>query len=159
MIAKWGLLFNHVSMILLIEIPFKPLTINQAKTRSRNGTIIKTQAYRKFESDVSAYLMQFYAEFRNLKTDHDKRKCAVKVTYNVYCPKDEYYTKKGQMSLTRGDNDNYGKCLTDVLFKSIGINDAYLNPAPIIYVIPKDRWTVLAEIELIPHPSPEEFSN
>ena len=141
----------------IFQIPIKPLSIN-ASLASFNGRMIKTAKHRAYCAELNAYLCEHKDVFLQLKTEHLRRDCAVKVTYYVYMPKDEYYAKTGKVNKKRMDAANMEKNLTDCLMKAVGIDDVYCNPAPSVIVIPKDKWMVVISIELCNHPTHEDYS-
>lgn len=117
-----------------LHLPFIPPTSNHTQKNALMGKRIiryNTSTYNEFKQRVGgqiwkqifksalfAYGGDEEEEFRLfLASPH-------KVTINIYSPK--VLTKKGEVSKTFGDVDNFIKPLLDAVYKPLGANDALI---------------------------------
>lgn len=102
-------------------LPFIPPTANHTQKHALRGkhiTRYNTTVYKQFIDRVQYYLYQqsdLNALNKFLKFPH-------KVTISIYSPK--VLTKKGEVSKTFGDVDNFVKPLLDAVYKPLNANDA-----------------------------------
>lgn len=102
-------------------LPFIPPTANHTQKHALRGkhiTRYNTTVYKQFIDRVQYYLYQqsdLNALNKFLKSLH-------KVTISIYSPK--VLTKKGEVSKTFGDVDNFVKPLLDAVYKPLNANDA-----------------------------------
>lgn len=102
-------------------LPFIPPTANHTQKHALRGkhiTRYNTTVYKQFIDRVQYYLYQqsdLNALNKFLKSPH-------KVTISIYSPK--VLTKKGEVSKTFGDVDNFVKPLLDAVYKPLNANDA-----------------------------------
>lgn len=102
-------------------LPFIPPTANHTQKHALRGkhiTRYNTTVYKQFIDRVQYYLYQqsdLNALNKFLKFPH-------KVTISIYSLK--VLTKKGEVSKTFGDVDNFVKPLLDAVYKPLNANDA-----------------------------------
>ena len=102
-------------------LPFIPPTANHTQKHALRGkhiTRYNTTVYKQFIDRVQYYLYQQFdldVFSRFLESPH-------KVTISIYSPR--VLTKKGEVSKTFGDVDNFIKPLLDAVYKPLGANDA-----------------------------------
>lgn len=107
-----------------LHLPFIPPTSNHTQKNALMGKRIiryNTPTYNAFKAQVvdelciDNYDLDLEAFTAFLAIPH-------KVTINIYSPK--VLTKKGEVSKTFGDVDNFIKPLLDAVYKPLGANDA-----------------------------------
>ena len=105
-----------MSSILQITIPHKPLTTNHIYGRSKFGVFLKKEA-KEFKKMIKEYMNGMKLEFNPTKNY---------ISIEMYFYLANFYTKSGSINLKAGDTDNFKKILTDAIFESLCINDAYI---------------------------------
>ncbi len=129
------------------NLPYMPL--NRAKMLTVSGgrpMLIKTGLCREFEKDLSSRLHSL--ENSELFRKFDKFEHYLDVTYNIFVPEDEYFTKEGCISNKACDTDSI-KVFQDTLFKAIGIDDKYVRDLHVISRPSHDgKWNYSIEIKL-----------
>ena len=103
-----------------LHLPFIPPTSNHTQKNALMGKRIiryNTSTYNDFKDRVALAVgdekLEAFTAF--LAVPH-------KVTINIYSPK--VLTKKGEVSKTFGDVDNFIKPMLDAVYKPLGANDA-----------------------------------
>lgn len=108
------------------NLPFMPLNrakmLTVAKGRPMN---IKTPLCREFEKALAQKLAPYQRNFAEFVANH-KPNQALKIVYEIYCPREEYFTKEGAISSRCPDTDSI-KVLQDSLFECIGLDDKYIK--------------------------------
>lgn len=103
-----------------LHLPFIPPTSNHTQKNALMGKRIiryNTSNYNDFKDRVALALGN-----RNLEAFTAFLAVPHKVTINIYSPK--VLTKKGEVSKTFGDVDNFIKPLLDAVYKPLNANDA-----------------------------------
>jgi hypothetical protein len=130
------------------NLPYMPL--NRAKMLARN-MLIKTPLCREFEKDLSDRLRWNYTEeFNKFFQEFDKGSYYLEVCYQLYCPKEEFFTKAGDISSRCPDADSI-KVLQDGIFKSIGIDDKHIKDLRVLVLPSEDGfWNYTIIINKVP---------
>lgn len=121
-------------------LPFIPPTANHTQKHALRGkhiTRYNTPAYNRFKDDVGNALYESFnlndlAEF--LAKPH-------KVTISIYSPR--VLTKKGEVSKTFGDVDNFAKPTIDSIYKPLGANDALIMQVTASKHYADEEYTVI----------------
>jgi len=109
-----------------MQIPIKPLSVNSKFTINRyNRRIVKSTSANRFEKEVEKYLVKYGKEIDLFTKGFDKSRSALTLEVVLYVPKKEYFTLKGAISSTCIDASNALKMLEDIVYKRMGINDAF----------------------------------
>jgi hypothetical protein len=124
------------------------MPLNRAKMLARN-MLIKTPLCREFEKDLSKRLEEYTEHFAKFREEFSSRKNYLEVTYTLYCPKSEFFTKDGDISSRCPDADSI-KVLQDTLFKSIGVDDKYIKNLYVLVRPSQDEfWNYGIKIEAL----------
>lgn len=83
---------------------------------------IKTPLCREFEKDLTDRLIEYKDMFTCIQDEFDKKRHYISATYYIYTPASELFTKEGAISSRSIDTDAH-KCMRDVLYSSIGLDD------------------------------------
>ncbi len=113
-------------MHLVLKTP--PISTNKLTRAIKRGnfcTVIKSADARKFEADVRLELESKYmTEMDKFFTEFDiSKQIKLSVTFNV----PNLYTKKGVISKSSGDLDNYLKQYIDTIFKCLCLDDKFVT--------------------------------
>jgi len=133
---------------MLLTFKAKPLS-NNKMIRQFSGRIIKSKEYREFEKLIGQLMLGYNKEIKKFMDIWSKVESCLDVHYVIYMP--TYFKADGTINLKGGDVANFEKCLTDSIFKSIGIDDAYIRSVSLTKV-PAKEWMISCEI-LISHHS------
>jgi Holliday junction resolvase RusA-like endonuclease len=99
------------------------VSINAAKTVSRQGRITKTSALRAMQREIE---MTVRAQLPGQSLIVDRRKEGISVTITSTIESSKFFTKEGLMSLTSGDIDMSIKYIIDSIFSCLDCNDAQI---------------------------------
>lgn len=103
----------------------KPLSINKAYATTR-GVRRKSGDYNRFATDLKEVLHACYEiEKRELRDAVKDTRFFFRTVMTITTPEDFFFTKGGDISARKGDISNYRKCLQDVIFDFIGLDDKY----------------------------------
>ncbi len=119
-------------MVIEISIPTLPCSINRKNQRSKNGTIILSNEYRESKKFISTYLIKYKQDFLTFRELYERQHHYIKLMFKLYRKNSSFWTKKGTISLTSGDTDNYKKLFKDCLFEHLELNDAIVCSEQII---------------------------
>lgn len=64
---------------------------------------------------------------REIKPINDNDVIKIEVFTTIYFPQERFFTKKGRISKTSGDLDNYVKLPIDAIFKGLGLDDSLIT--------------------------------
>lgn len=103
----------------------KPMNINQAFKNVPGKGRIKSGDYRRFKTDLEKRLQNYEQERKDFVDCFNDGKFTLQTTLKIYVPSDLYTTKKGDISIKKGDCGNYRKCVQDVIFDWLGVDDKY----------------------------------
>jgi Holliday junction resolvase RusA-like endonuclease len=119
-------------LIIEITIPILPCSVNRKNQRSKHGTVILSKEYRQSKKDIMAMLNKHKGELETFAAMFDRRYHYVKCNWKLYRKEEVYWTKKGFLSLTAGDTDNYKKLFKDCIFNYMDLNDGVVKCENII---------------------------
>lgn len=117
----------------LLDLPYMPLNRAKMIVGKPRPMLIKTPLCREFEKDLEGRLEKYGKH--SIGDDE-----YIDITYNLYCPSEEFFTKEGKLSSRCPDADSI-KVLQDVIFRSIGIDDKHIKSLS-VFVLPSpdSRW-------------------
>jgi len=126
--------------IVIDNLPYMPLNRAKMVVARPKPMLIRTDLCREFEKDLLTRL----ALYPKQNLPHDEY---IKITYNLYCPSEDYFTKEGKISSRCPDADSI-KVLQDTLFKHLGLDDKHIKEL-IVKVRPSatGNWDYEIEIE------------
>lgn len=110
--------------------------------------LIKTPLAREFEKDLVSRLLDYSPHIARFKEHFSPDQHFLKVTYTIYTPHNDLFTKDGRISLKAVDCDAH-KLFQDVLFREIGIDDKFIRNVQ--YFTPESRdeyWNYSVNIEV-----------
>lgn len=110
--------------------------------------LIKTPLAREFEKDLVSRLFDYSPHIARFKEHFSPDQHFLKVTYTIYTPHNDLFTKDGRISLKAVDCDAH-KLFQDVLFREIGIDDKFIRNVQ--YFTPESRdehWNYSVNIEV-----------
>jgi Holliday junction resolvase RusA-like endonuclease len=105
-----------------LVLPFLPPTVNHIQKNRLQGGFIRrynTPAYNGFKAEVDLAL-------RDTKFDGLEELLAVPHNVSIEIHSPRVLTKKGEVSKTFGDVDNFCKGLLDAIYKPLSANDALI---------------------------------
>jgi Holliday junction resolvase RusA-like endonuclease len=105
-----------------LVLPFLPPTANHAQKNRLQGGFIRrynTPAYNAFKAKVELAL-------RDTKFDGLQEFLAVPHNVSIEIHSPRVLTRKGKVSKTFGDVDNFVKTLNDAVYKPLGADDALI---------------------------------
>jgi len=105
--------------IVIDNLPYLPLNRAKMVVGRPKPMLIKTDLCREFEKDLISRLQEYPAQI--LPADE-----YLKVTYNLYCPLGDFFTKEGKISSRCPDADSI-KVLQDTMFKHLGLDDKHIK--------------------------------
>lgn len=118
--------------MLVIEIPLKPLSVNNAKRFSiKNRRFYKVDKAAQYETDFN-FLMgmkEIVLAMEEFKVQYNENKHALKLSCFFYVKEEEFFTKPKKKGSARKINrksqdlDNLLKINIDLLFKRLEIDD------------------------------------
>lgn len=126
--------------IVIDGLPYMPLNRAKMVLAKPRPMLVKTPLCREFEKDLTSRLSEYPKQ--TLPDDE-----YLKVTYNLYCPIEEYFTKEGKISSRCPDADSI-KVLQDTLFKYLGLDDKLIKDL-VVKVRPSstDQWDYIIILE------------
>ena len=111
----------------------KPLPLNNMYASGKNGRRFKSKRAVDFEKHMACELFQRKPDifvFENSVSEYENFLCC---QITCYIPRSKLFTKKGPISLTSGDVDNFAKPIIDNVFKFFDkLNDAIICQTNII---------------------------
>lgn len=125
-----------------------------------SGRFIKTDAYKKFESDALNWELSHKKGLESLKAEIIKRRqelikqnleLTLKVQYFAVFPKEKLITINNK--LERRDADNLIKTCKDVLFRSLCLDDKHVFKDEIEKVVGESEYMIIKITEY--HPKTE----
>lgn len=99
----------------VIELPFISISLNRLYRQFRGRTIISAQG-RDFKRLVSTHIKGAKLPF------NPENGLLVQYIFQS----NKFWTKKGTISKTAGDCDNLLKCIQDVVFEELGLDDSLI---------------------------------
>ena len=113
-------------MNIYLKIPLKAISVNQINRTSfkNNSVSYKSKEAKQFKKDLHKFLST-ESRVKDFVLFFDEEKHLIEFDYQFFMPVEKVLTKKGRISKTGGDADNYVKWFKDCLFDYIGINDAF----------------------------------
>jgi hypothetical protein len=145
----------------IIQIPIKPLSINEMYCRNRSYT---STSYKQWLPKIFHFLSNdehSMSEFKKIRDNFDPKKEAFLVNINWFYPKEILYTKQGIMSARAHDLTNIEKPLVDLIFlpkfyktpspygcKNINQDDKFIKKVT-SEQFPHDSFLIELEIEII----------
>ena len=126
--------------IVIDNLPYLPINRAKMVIGRPKPMLVKTPLCREFEKDLTSRLSEYPKQ--TLPDDE-----YLKVTYNLYCPIEEYFTKEGKISSRCPDADSI-KILQDTLFRSLGLDDKHIKDLT-VRVLPSatGNWDYIVYIE------------
>lgn len=134
-------------MHITLSFNIKPISTNKAYRaikRGRFATVIKSEAYRKYEQ----FILQS-GEISKLDTiadAYDKSKHVIMCKIIHFNP--SFFTASNSVSLTGGDCGNIEKPLIDAIFTASKLNDAFIKNMN-IFQFPAEDHLVEVHLHLI----------
>jgi hypothetical protein len=112
--------------LIINNLPYMPLNRAKMLTVAKGRPmLIKTPLCREFEKDLTQRMAHYQRDFVDF-IDAFRPNHILKVVYEIYCPKDEFYTKEGNISSRCPDADSI-KVLQDTIFSCLGIDDKHIK--------------------------------
>jgi hypothetical protein len=110
---------------LFISSNIKPMNVNDAYKNVPGKGRVKSGDYRRFKTNLLDSLSG-YEKKRNLFLNGIRgNPFILETTLKIFVPKDRYYTQKGDINRNKGDCGNFRKCVQDVIFDWLDIDDKY----------------------------------
>lgn len=136
-------------MKLLIAENIRPMLMNQAYSNVPGKGRRKTGEYKRFITDLHLRLKSYEDKKKEFLEYLNVGKFSLATILKIYVPMDRFYTVKGDISKNKGDCGNYRKCVQDVIFDWIGIDDKYsIHETNIQIEDDQGLWGFSFEIEI-----------
>lgn len=131
----------------------KPLSINHKLIPAR-GRLIKSGEYRKYEKKLDEEFAKWFDHVSVLGSGYDEKKHALKATWRIYVPENEFFTKKGTISKTCLDVTNSIKVMEDRLVHILGVDDSQFIEVTSEKIPTSGAfWCVCLELSIVMRPA------
>lgn len=107
---------------------FKPISLNHAFITLRNGRRAKSSGYVKYQRLLEKELLNTNT-LDSFSSIFDPKKHQLKLDMIIYLK--DMYTKQNILSKKAGDIMNLEKVTTDIIFKRLKLDDAFITQANI----------------------------
>ena len=111
--------------LIFISENIRPISVNDAYKNVPGKGRIKTGDYKRFTTDMKGRLLKYNEKRVSFLEYLKKVPFSLETTLKIYVPSNKYLTKKGDINRNKGDCGNYRKCLQDVVFDWLGVDDKY----------------------------------
>lgn len=148
------MLFNGFMKNLILQIPIKPMSVNNKFTIAGGARRItkKSEVY-VYERTLKQYLLTKTDEIKLFTNNILASEC-LHFDVVVYVPRDLFFNKKGTINLKCLDASNVLKILEDCIYKELGLNDA-LNTKVSSEKRPSDSEDFVTLVEISKRPNPK----
>lgn len=110
---------------LIIAENLRPLSVNDAYKNVPGKGRVKTGEYKRFKTNLEERLPSYCEAKDSLLEAIQDTKFYLETTLKIFVPKDRMYTQKDDLNRNKGDCGNYRKCVQDIIFDWLGIDDKY----------------------------------
>lgn len=109
---------------MIITIPVRALPLNMIYSQTKTGRRVKSKKYKVFSAKVRSVLPLYNARLLEFKNSFNIDKHYIRCNW-VF--KHNILTTSGRISMNSGDSSNMIKPTEDLIFKYMGINDAFVK--------------------------------
>lgn len=119
-------LVKNKNMEVNLFLPVRPISLNHLRVpvRIRGSTrLITNPKFKGVLAEMDLAVRRYRVELETFAKSIDRRHHGIVMKYEFSFPVDEFWTKKGELSLGLPDVDNCFKVLKDKIFAVMGLSD------------------------------------
>jgi hypothetical protein len=138
-----------MAKMITFTIPMAPLSVNNSQRSTRTGRRYKIPKAVEWEINVKSHILKQALEISSFVSEFDQFRHEIILNAFFYIDEKKYYVKEGgkkRVSKTIGDTFNMIKHLEDVIFKTIGLNDAFVRGGDIMRLPTKGTPTMVISL-------------
>ena len=124
-----------MAKMITFTIPLAPLSVNNSQRSTRTGRRYKIPKAVQWENQVRSHVLEQSKEIASFVGEFDQFRHEITMNAFFYIEEKKYFVKekgKKRVSKTVGDTFNMIKHLEDVIFKCLGLNDAFVRGGEVL---------------------------